>query len=81
MTRPAETITAAIGVLLGAVQILVGAFSDGFDFGDLNDPEVTGAITTLVGFVASIVTWYIARRQRSGQIGSGTDGSVQPLET
>ncbi|HEU4865002.1 MAG TPA: hypothetical protein VFT76_02035 [Actinomycetota bacterium] len=79
-TRPAETIQAALGTIIGAILIIVGVVRDGFDFSDLADPELQGAISILVGFVASAVTWYVARRQRDpeDQLASAPDGTVVP---
>jgi len=78
MQRPAEMITAVAGTIFGALQIIVGAASDGFDFTDLQDPEVTGAITIIGSYVAAAVTWYVARRQRADALRSAPDGSVLP---
>jgi ABC-type Fe3+-siderophore transport system permease subunit len=75
--RPAESIQAVVAAIIGAVLIIYGALKDGFQFEDLQDPEVTGAITVLVGLVAALVTWYIARRQRDGELPSSRDGTVQ----
>lgn len=79
-TRPAETLQATIGSLLGAAAIIYGALEDGFDVDDLTDLEVVGAIAIIVSFVAAIKTYLVARRQRdpSEPIGSGEDGTVVP---
>ena len=75
--RPAETIQLTVAAVIGAILIIYGAVQDGFQFSDLQDPEVTGAITLLVGTVAALVTWYVARRQRDGELPSSRDGTVQ----
>lgn len=78
MTRPSETVQATVSTLIGALLILYGSVSDGFELNDLSDPEVVGAITLVVGFVSAAVTWYTARKQRAGQLGSSDDGAVTP---
>lgn len=75
-SRPAEGTQAIISGILGAILIIIGAFRDGIQVDDLNE-EVIGALTILVGFVASAVTWYTARRQREGELTSAPDGTVQ----
>ena len=76
--RPAEVITAVIATLVGGWQIIVGLLDDGFQFSDLSDPELTGFLTVVIGYVAALVTWYIARKQRANQLGSAPDGAVTP---
>ena len=78
LNRPAETISATVGTVVGAVLVIVGAVDDGLDFNDLSDPEVQGAIAILVGIVSSVVTFFVARRQRdpSDPIASAEDGTV-----
>jgi hypothetical protein len=73
--RPAETLTAAIASILGALFIVLGAVDDGFE--GLRSPEVQGAIVILVGWIAAAVTWYVAKRQRAGELKSATDGTVR----
>lgn len=77
MTRPAETIQAIVAAIIGAIVIIQGALEDGFQLDDVQ--TIVGAIMVVVGLVAPIVTWYIARRQRDPADGlsSGTDGTVQ----
>jgi uncharacterized membrane protein HdeD (DUF308 family) len=77
MTRPAETIQATVSALIGALLILYGVVKNGFDFEDLQNPEVQGAIVLIVGFVSAAVTWYVSRRQRDGELPSSRDGTVQ----
>jgi hypothetical protein len=77
MTRPSETIQLAVATIIGALLVLYGVLKNGFDFEDLANPEVSGAITVLVGFVSAGVTWYIARKQRAGTLPSSPDGTVQ----
>lgn len=74
MTRPAETISAIVGAVLGAITIIQGALDDGFQLVDVQ--TIVGAIMVVVGLVAPIVTWYIAKRQREGELASATDGTV-----
>lgn len=75
-SRPAEGTQAIVSTILGAILIIVGALKNGIQVDDLNE-EVIGALTVLVGFVASAVTWYIARQQRTGELQSAPDGTVQ----
>jgi uncharacterized membrane protein HdeD (DUF308 family) len=77
VTRPAETAQATVSALLGAVLIIYGVVKNGFDFEALSNPEVVGAITVIVGFIASAVTWFVAREQRQGELKSASDGTVQ----
>ena len=76
MTRPSETIQATVSALIGAALVIYGAVKNGFDFEDISNPEVQGAILTVVGFVSALVTWYVARRQRTGDLLSSPDGTV-----
>jgi ABC-type uncharacterized transport system permease subunit len=77
LTRPAETIQAIVAAIIGAIVIIQGALEDGFQLDDVQ--TIVGAIMVVVGLVAPIVTWYIARRQRdpADSLSSGTDGTVQ----
>jgi hypothetical protein len=77
MKRPSEGLTAAVGSIIGATFILIGALSD------VEIPgEVQGAVIVLVSWIAALVTWFIARQQRQGELGSAPDGSVtQPDRT
>jgi ABC-type uncharacterized transport system permease subunit len=72
VSRPSEALQATIGSLVGAILIVFSAF---FDVSRIT-PEVVGAITILLSWIAAAVTWYIARKQRAGALGSGTDGTV-----
>lgn len=76
MTRPAETISAIIAAIVGAITIIQGALDDGFQLDDVQ--TIVGAIMVVVGLVAPLVTWYIARRQRdpSSDVTSASDGTV-----
>jgi hypothetical protein len=78
LPRPSETIQATISALIGAALIIYGAVKNGFDFEDVTNPEVQGAVMLVVGFVATLVTWYVARRQRDRELGSANDGAVLP---
>lgn len=71
LARPSEAIQATVGSILGAVFILIGAFTDWEP-----TPEVIGAVTLLVSWIAVAVTWYVARKQRAGELASRGDGSV-----
>ena len=77
MTRPAETLQAILAAVIGAIVIIQGALDDGFQLDDVQ--TIVGAIMVVVGLVAHLVTWYIARRQRdpTQNLTSGTDGTVQ----
>jgi len=77
VTRPAETIQATISALLGAILVIYGWMKNGFDFEALSNPEVVGAITVIVGFASTAVTWFVARQQRAGELKSAPDGTVQ----
>jgi phosphate/sulfate permease len=72
VSRPSETIQAAIGSIVGAALIVAGAF---FDTSKIT-PEVVGALILLLSWIAAGVTWYIARKQRAGLLGSSKDGTV-----
>jgi ABC-type Fe3+-siderophore transport system permease subunit len=76
-TRPAETGQFSVAAIIGIILAIYGAWKDGLDFNDLADPEVQGAITALVGLVAAGITWWIAHRQREGELQSAPDGTVQ----
>ena len=73
MNRPSESITAIVGSVVGAILILVSAIWD-VEVG----AEVSGAIVVLVSWTAALVTWFVAKRQRSGDLGSAVDGTVKP---
>lgn len=77
MSRPSETITAIAGSVIGAVLIIVGWVQEGPDVGNM-PTEVVGALTLLVGWISAGVTWWVARRQRQGSLGSTGDGKVIP---
>lgn len=72
MTRPSETVTAVASSVLAALLIIGGAFMDLSKF----TPEVVGAIVLLVGWLGTLVTWYVARKQRAGTATSAVDGKV-----
>lgn len=72
MTRPAESVTAIVGSIVGALGILLGALTN-FEV----SVEVSGAVVSLVSWIAAAATWYIARKQRKGQLQSAADGTVQ----
>jgi drug/metabolite transporter (DMT)-like permease len=78
MTRPAETIQAIIAAIIGAIVVIQGVLDDGFQLDDVQ--TIVGAVMVVVGLVAPVVTWIIARRQRdpTDNLTSGTDGTVQP---
>jgi len=78
LPRPAETIQATISALIGAALIIYGAAHGGFTFEDVKNPEVQGAVMVIVGFVSTLVTWFVARRQRDRELGSAPDGVVLP---
>lgn len=72
MTRPSETVQAVVGTIVGAVLIVIGAFTDVSKF----TPEVVGAIVILVSYIAAVVTAVVAARQRAGTTPSASDGAV-----
>lgn len=72
MTRPAEGVTAVVGSIVGALGILLGALTD------LEvSVQVSGAVVTLISWIAAAATWWIARKQRKGELQSAADGTVQ----
>jgi hypothetical protein len=70
MTRPSETVTAAVGSILGALFAILVAYGV-----DIPDGVQTAAVV-LVAWIATGVTWFYARRQRAGALGSAPDGKV-----
>jgi hypothetical protein len=76
MSRPSEAITATVGSILGAFLIVVGWVKNGADFTSMTT-EVSGALTLLVSWIPVAVTWFIAQRQRRGELSSLADGSVE----
>lgn len=72
MGRPSETVTAAIGTIVGAGLIVGGAF---FDLSKIT-PEVAGALVALISWIAFGVTLIVAAKQRKGELTSAADGSV-----
>jgi hypothetical protein len=72
IARPSETIQATVGSIVGLILIIAGAF---FDTSKIT-PEAVGAIILLLSWIAAGVTWYIARKQRAGMLGSSRDGTV-----
>jgi hypothetical protein len=76
-TRPAETGSISVGSIIAALLVVYGWVKDGPDFNDLADGEVQGAITLIVSAVAALITWWIARQQRRGELKSAPDGTVQ----
>lgn len=69
--RPSEILTGAIGTILGAVVILLKEWG-----GVEISSTALGALIVLVSWIAYGVTWYVSRRQRSGELVSEVDGSV-----
>jgi uncharacterized membrane protein len=76
VTRPAETISAIVAAVIGAITIIQGVLADGFQWTDAQ--TIVGAIMVVVGLVAPLVTLYIAKRQRdpAANLTSGNDGTV-----
>jgi len=76
VSRPAETISAIVAAVVGAITIIQGALEDGFQVDDVQ--TIVGAIMVVVGLVAPLVTWFIARRQRdpTSNVTSAPDGTV-----
>lgn len=73
MTRPSEALQAIVGTVVGSVLIIVAAITK------VDVPgEVSGAIVTLVSFIAWGVTAYVSNRQRAGALPSAQDGAVHP---
>jgi hypothetical protein len=71
VSRPSETITGIVGSIVGAFLVLLG------EFGDVEvSTNATAAIIVLVSWIAAGVTWYVARKQRAGELGSSKDGTV-----
>lgn len=70
LARPSETITAAVGSIIGAAAAIAVAYG-----ARIPDGVQAGAIV-IVSWIAAAVTWYTARRQRAGSKTSGPDGKV-----
>lgn len=77
-TRPAETLSLSIAAVIAAVLFVYGVIKDGLDINDVSDPEFQAAVTVIVGAIATLVTWYIARRQRDPKdnLAAAPDGAV-----
>ncbi len=75
MKRPNEVSTASIAIILGAVESIFAWTKGGIDLTKISD--LAGPITVLVGFVPAIVTWFVAAKQRAGELISAKDGTVQ----
>ena len=69
--RPSEALSAVVGSILGALVILLDEFWD-----ITISAKALGALVILVSWVAYAVTWYVSRRQRTGELVSEKDGSV-----
>jgi hypothetical protein len=72
MTRPSETVTAVASSVLAAVLIIGGAFMDLSKV----TPEVFGATVLLIGWLGTLVTYFVAKKQRAGTATSAADGKV-----
>jgi hypothetical protein len=70
-TRPSETLTAAVGSIVGTLLIVLAAFTK-----VSVSAEVAGAITIIVSWAAAVVTWYVSRQQRAGELPSAPDGAI-----
>lgn len=57
-TMPSESITGIVGSVIGAVVVIASAY--GADI----KPEVVGALTILVGWLATAVTLFVRRNRR-----------------
>jgi uncharacterized membrane protein YdbT with pleckstrin-like domain len=75
VSRPSEVITGIVGSVVGAILIIIGAV-----WKVEVTPEVSGAIVTVVAWIAAGVTWYIAHRQRDGQLRAAKDGTVHDVQ-
>jgi hypothetical protein len=71
ISRPSETLTATIGTIVGAMLVILGSYT-GLEV----STEVSGAVVTVISWVAFAVTWFVARRQRAGDLTSAVDGKV-----
>ena len=76
MNRPTETLTAAISSIVAAVLTIIAAFYPGV--AEKITAEVTAAIVLILAWVATIVTYIVARRLRNpdSPLVSAPDGSV-----
>jgi cation transporter-like permease len=72
ISRPSEAITGVVGSIVGAILVLLGQFTD-----VEVSTEASAAIIVLVSWIAAGVTWYIARKQRTGDLSASKDGTVQ----
>lgn len=75
MSRPSETITGIVGSVVGALVVVLG-----WVWPVEIPTEVVGAITVLVSWIAALVTWWIANRQRKGELASAPDGTVKEVQ-
>ncbi len=71
MTRPSEAITATVGSIVGAAVILLASFTDWEP-----STEVVGAVVVIISWIAAAVTYFVAKRQAAGSLGSGPTGEV-----
>jgi hypothetical protein len=75
MTRPAEALQAIIALVVAAA---LNVYGFAIDEAKTLVPQIAGIVVGLVGFVASAVTAYIAKRQRdpNSPVSSGSAGEV-----
>ena len=76
MNRPTETLTAALSAVVAAALVLLEAFYP--ELAAKITAEVSAAIMLLLGYAATIVTYFVTRRLRSGTspLQSTADGSI-----
>lgn len=76
MNRPTETLTAAIASLVAAAITIIAAFYP--EVAEKITAEVTAAIVLILAWVATVVTYFVARRLRNpdSPLVSEADGSV-----
>lgn len=70
MQRPSETLQATVGSIVGAIFVIMSAFGVTIPDG------VEGSVIILVSWIAALVTWRYAKKQRSGDLQSAFDGRV-----
>jgi predicted phage tail protein len=70
-SRPSEALSGIVGSIVGAVLVLLSEFTD-----VEVSTNAAAALVVLVSWIAAGVTWYVAKRQRSGDLQAASDGTV-----
>jgi len=72
VTRPSEALTATVGSIVGALLVVLASFTK-----VTVSAEMAGVIVLAVSWIATAVTYFTAKAQRSGTLTSGPAGEVQ----